>query len=90
MIEHDLQKLALRDQSQLPNLEADIWRRESELVASRKSGRRIASWQAGVLAVAVISAASFGAIEASAFRVSGTSLTQSDLAPASLILGSRE
>lgn len=90
MIESDLRELALRDSSRLDGLETDIWKRESDLLAARKSGKRIAGWQAGVLAIAVVSAASFGAVEASSLRPSAASLTQSDLAPASLLLGSRE
>ena len=90
MIDDDLQNLALRDAHSLSSLQADIWKREGDMLASKESAQRMAGWQAGILAVAVVSAASLGVLEASSVNASGTSLTHSDLAPASLLIGDGE
>lgn len=60
MFDHDIEKLTARDQRDLLTLEADVWRRESELSAAQTQGRRLASLQALVVAVAVISSATAG------------------------------
>jgi hypothetical protein len=90
MIESDLERLVRRDGISLDRLETDIWMREGEFLADYKSSRRILGWQAGVLALAVAISASLGTLEASHLRGAEIALTNSDLAPASLLLGSRE
>lgn len=90
MIEADLEQLVRRDCARLDRLELDIWTRESELLAAHSSSKRITNWQAGILALAVLSSASFGMFRASYLRDEETALLHADLAPASLLLGSRE
>jgi hypothetical protein len=64
-MEQEFQKLMARDlDSRLDHLEEDIWRREAALQASAAAGRRLASWQGVVLAMAVVSSASVGVMAA--------------------------
>jgi hypothetical protein len=61
MIESEIQDLARRDGAiDLQGLEADIWAREAEIRASRRAGRTLASLQAAVVALAVVTSAALG------------------------------
>ena len=87
MLEDDLRKLAQRDDRPLSSLTADMWRREAELASAANSARRLMAWQAGVLAVAVVSSASFGLAQAASLHPKhGALFAVSDFAPSSLIL----
>jgi len=88
MLDQDFQRLVARDGKPLDDLEADIWRRETETLSVRAATRKIASWQAAVAVIAIICSASFGAASAiSAQSGRSVSLARSDLSPAALLLG---
>jgi len=89
MIDADLQRLADRDQPALEALQSEIWRRESEFLASRKMARQLAGWQAGVLALAILGAGGLG-MAAAARQGSPDIIAPSDLSPDRLILGDAE
>ena len=89
MMDDDLRTLAARDQSPLNELESDIWQKDLDQFSARSSARRLAGWQAGVLAIAVLSSAGFGVLAGSPHG-SADVVTPSDLSPDFLILGSRE
>lgn len=90
MMDDELRHLVRRDAVPLDRLQADIWARESELLAVRRSGRMIAGWQAAILALAVLSSAGAGIFAGARLHDAQSLLTRSDLAPASLILGGGE
>jgi hypothetical protein len=90
MIDQDIQKLADRDSTSLAGLEADIWRREVQYAARRKSARRLTGWQLAVMLVAVLFSASFGVSQAvTNHRSCGALFAAAELAPSNLILGGR-
>ena len=61
MIDDDIRKLTDRDdQAALHCLEADIWKREANVASARHNGRRLASWPAAILVVAVLSSTTTG------------------------------
>lgn len=92
MLDQDFEKLTARDRRELPTLEADVWRREGELSAARKQGRRLASLQALVVVVAIVSSATAGVTLASE-RAEARSISPFNagmaLAPSSLLFGNR-
>lgn len=90
MIEQDIARLVIRDsEAGLDRLEQDIWRRESAIRAAASASRRLASWQALVLSLSVVSAAMVGVTAAHAVPPPSTSWfgTSAQLSPASLLLG---
>ncbi len=89
MIDADLQRLADRDQPALGALQSAIWRRENEFLASRKMARRLAGWQAGVLALGILGAVGLG-MAAAAPQSGPEIMASSDLSPDRLILGDAE
>jgi hypothetical protein len=92
MIDSDIHRLLARDSSDLTGLEADIWRREAERRGNGAVARRLASWQAAVLALAVISSASVGSLTAMhgvAFASRTILFPAERLAPSSLLFGER-
>jgi hypothetical protein len=92
MIDSDIRRLIIRDSDELVGLEADIWRREAERRGNIAVARQLASWQAVVLALAVVGSASVGSLAAmhSAAFASRTVLFPAEtLAPSSLLFGER-
>jgi len=61
MLDRDLDKLVKRDAMPLDGIEAQIWRQEARRSASLAATRRLASWQAGIMVVAIMGSAAFGA-----------------------------
>jgi hypothetical protein len=92
MIEQEIAALAARDCADLGGLEADVWRSESQIRTSQRSARTLASLQAVVVAVSIISSAAAGAtmatVQAEARPVSLFN-PGADLAPSSLLFGKR-
>lgn len=92
MIEREIAALVARDCADLRELEADMWRCESQILASRKAGRTLASLQAAIVAVSIISSAAMGVtmatVRAEARPVSLFN-PGDDLAPSSLLFGKR-
>lgn len=92
MVEKGIEALTARDQADLGSLEADIWRREREVRASRKAGRTLAGIQAAIVALSVISSGAAGvALATDRVRAQPVSLFNpgADLAPSSLLFGRR-
>lgn len=92
MVEKDIEALTARDRMDLGSLEADIWRREREVQASRRAGRTLASLQAVVVAVSAISSGAAGVVLATDRALAQpVSLFNpgADLAPSSLLFGKR-
>ena len=90
MIENDLKQLMSRDDAPLNGLSDDIWAREAAHIASQRSARRLAAWQLAVIAVAVVSSASFGVSQAVSSHPKQSALfAAAELAPSSLILGGK-
>lgn len=92
MIEQEIAALVARDRADLSGLETDIWRRETQIRTSQKAGRTLASLQAAVIAMSVISSAAAGmtmaTIRAEARPVSLFN-PGADLAPSSLLFEKR-
>lgn len=92
MVEKGIEALTARDRADLGSLEADIWEREREVRASQKAGRTLASLQALVVAVSVISSGAAGvALATDRAQAQPASLFNpgADLAPSSLLFGRR-
>ncbi|MDR5728488.1 MAG: hypothetical protein RB191_13755 [Terriglobia bacterium] len=93
MIEQEIAALVTRDCADLRGLEADMWRRESKKRTSQRAVRTLASLQAAVVAVSVISSAAAGVAEATTVRVQAQPASLfnpgADLAPSSLLFGKR-
>jgi hypothetical protein len=91
MIEREIQDLVRRDGAiNLQKLEADIWAREAEIQASRRARRTLASLQAVVVALAVVTSAALGtAMVRSAPVTRQVSLLNpgASLAPSTLLFG---
>jgi len=60
MLDKDIAALVHRDRDALAGLEAGIWNAVAERQSAQSETRRIASWQAAVMLVAVIGSASIG------------------------------
>ncbi len=75
----------------LDRLEADIWAGVAAQNLARRTGRIIASCQAGVMVVALLGAATVGATTAASAVSSNASITSagSAFAPSTLLLGQR-
>jgi hypothetical protein len=92
MLEHEISALVSRDRTDLSGLEADIWRRESQIRVSQKAGRTLISLQAAVMALSVICSTSVGMVMAThRAQASPVSLFNpgAGLAPSSLLFGRR-
>jgi len=93
MIEKDLAKLIARDDSaDLRRLERDVWHREAAMRAMAGASRRLASAQGLVLALAIVTSATIGMSSArimSLHERPSLLTTGENLAPSSLLLGSR-
>lgn len=92
MVEKDIEALAARDRTDLGSLEADMWRREGEVRASRKAGRTLVTLQAVVAAVSVVSSGAAGiALATDRAQAQPVSLFNpgANLAPSSLLFGRR-
>jgi hypothetical protein len=92
MIEDDIRRLIVRDSRDLAGLEGDIWKQEAFRRASQTVTRRLASWQAAVMAVAVVISATAGTAVAmhntTVHQPSGLVLAET-LAPSALLFGHR-
>lgn len=93
MVERGIEALTARDRADLGSLEADIWRREREVRASRRAGRTLASLQGVVVAISMIFSGVAGAVLATerppAHAVSLFN-PGADFAPSSLLFGRRQ
>jgi hypothetical protein len=92
MIDNDIVKLsALPADKPLDHLEVDIWAGVAAQNVARRTGRIIASCQAGVMIVALFGAAAAGATTAAMAQTSGTVISSAgtELAPSTLLLGKR-
>ena len=89
MIDHDLQRLAARDNLQLDRLTNDIWRRAAEADAQRRTSRQVTGWQAAIMLVAVVSSAGVGASKAVTHREQSL-FEQNSISPSNLLLGERQ
>jgi hypothetical protein len=91
MIENDIQRLVSRDSGfDLSSLQKDIWVREALIQGGRAATRRLVSWQALVLVVAIVSSAEAGstlAISSAKAQSHRTLLDAEGLAPSSLLFG---
>lgn len=91
MINDNIRALVARDDgANLDRLEADIWKAEAAARLSRHNGRRLASFQAGVLVFAIATSALAGiATAASAAHKTPASLLNpgNALAPSYLLFG---
>ncbi|MDE2184903.1 MAG: hypothetical protein KGJ78_17965 [Alphaproteobacteria bacterium] len=93
MIDTDISSLAEQpaDRS-LDHLEADIWAGIAAQTVARRTGRIVASCQAGVMIVALVGAAAAGASTATFDHTSSSTIITSagaDFAPSTLLLGKR-
>ncbi len=92
MIQREIEALEARERVDLDALEADVWRRESQVRASQRAGRTLASMQAVVVALSVVSSAAAGVtIATNRAAAEPVSLFNpgADLAPSSLLFGKR-
>jgi hypothetical protein len=91
MIEKDILLLVSRDSGfDLSALRNDMWAREAHIRGGRAATRRLVSWQAVVMAVAIVGSASVGsslAISSAKAQSHRTLLDAEALAPSSLLLG---
>jgi hypothetical protein len=91
MIEKDILLLIIRDDGfDLSSLQNDIWARESLIRGGRAATRRLVSWQAVVMAVAIVGSATAGsslAISSAKTQSHRTLLDAEALAPSSLLFG---
>jgi hypothetical protein len=92
MVEYDIHRLIARDSRDLAGLEGDIWKQEAFRRASQTVTRRLASWQAAVMVIAVVISATAGSAVAmhnsTVPRPSGLILAET-LAPSALLFGHR-
>ena len=93
MLESEIQGLAARDnQTDLGRLESDIWAREANILRDRGAMRRLMSWQALVMALAVVGsagAASSVAMHRPSAQAPAGLLGADSLAPSFLLFGGR-
>jgi hypothetical protein len=87
MIENDISRLNAQEHFDLDGLEADIWRQECRVLARRAATRRVASYQALVLLLAVAGSGVAGAAMAAQFAPPSTFVAEENLAPSHLLLG---
>lgn len=87
MLENEISRLNARERFNLDDLESDIWRRERHLQARRAATRRVASYQALVLLLAVAGSGMAGAAMAGQFAPPSTFVAEENLAPSHLLLG---
>jgi hypothetical protein len=93
MIEQEIERLSARDAGiHLDHLEQDIWHKEQMVQGAAAASRRLASCQALVLSLSVVSAGILGAVTA-AHAVPPPSAgwfgASAQLAPANLLLGTK-
>jgi hypothetical protein len=60
MLDQALAKLVTRDIPSLDGIEAAIWEREAQRTSSRAATRKLVSWQAAIMLIAIFSSASLG------------------------------
>jgi hypothetical protein len=89
MLDQDIHRLNAREQVDLDQLEADIWRRERHVLAQRTTNRWLASWQGLVLTLAVVTSAATGAMAATRLAHPAGFVAEERLAPSNLLLGTR-
>lgn len=89
MVDQEIEKLIARDRHELSNLEVAIWDAEARRAAARTEVRRIVSWQAAIMLVAVLGSASFGASLATRSSEHTTKflMASSALAPSARLFG---
>lgn len=93
MIEQGIKALVSRDSRDLRSLEEDFWRRECEVRASQRASRTLASLQAAVVALSVISSGAAGMVLASnRTEEQSASLFNpgTEMAPSSLLFGKHQ
>jgi hypothetical protein len=92
MFEDDIRRLIARDSRDLAGLEGDIWKQEAIRRAGQTVTRRLASWQAAVMAIAVVISATAGSAVAMhntpVHPPRGLILAET-LAPSALLFGHR-
>ena len=89
MLEKDISRLNARDRVNLDGLESDVWRRERHVLALQAAARLLASWQGFVLVLAVVASAAIGAAVAAHVAQPAAFVSEENLAPSHLLLGSR-
>ena len=92
MIDDDLSNFASQPADRpLDRLERDVWAGVAAHNAARRTGRIIASCQAGVMVVALVGAAAAVATAVRVDRTPGSIITSAaaDFAPSTLLLGQR-
>jgi len=91
MLDNDIAKLIARDAADLNGLESGIWRIEARRNLAHIETRRIASWQAAIMLVGVISSAALGVsigIQTPAHR-SSILMAQNSAAPSARLFGGK-
>lgn len=89
MIDKLLERLVERDRTgDLAHLERDVWHRDFQQRAARQTNRLLASWQAGIIAIAMFGSATIGIAAAAHVRTTPHLLASGEeLAPSSLLFG---
>lgn len=91
MIERDILLLVHRDSGfDLSGLQHDLWAREAHVRGSRAATRRLISWQAVVIAFAIVGSAGAGsslAVNSAKAQSHRVLLDAEGLAPSSLLFG---
>lgn len=93
MFDHEIRHLNARDDRvRLDQLERDIWHKEWSFQTAAAANRRLASWQALVLSIAVAAAGLMGAVTAAQAvpNTTGWFTASVRLAPATLLLGTKQ
>jgi hypothetical protein len=89
MLDNDIAKLIARDAADLDDLESGIWRMEARHNLARIETRRIVSWQAAIMLVAMIGAAGLGVVigTKTPSHSSNLLMAHNDVAPSSRLFG---
>jgi hypothetical protein len=89
MIDKMLERLMERDRpGDLTHLERDLWHREFRQRATRQTNLTLASWQAGIIAIAMFGSATIGIAAAAHVRTTSHLLASGEeLAPSTLLFG---
>ena len=89
MMDKMLNRLVKRDELEsLEHFERDLWYREFRFRTARQNNLAIASWQAAIIAVAVIGSASVGAAAAAKANPAPHFLSAGeDMLPSNLLFG---
>lgn len=92
MLEDDIRLLVGRDSDfDLSALQTNVWMKEAHIRVRKAAARRLASWQAVVMVLAVVGSATAGSALATSnakARDQRTVLDAGGLAPSSLLFGS--